>query len=128
MNDLGFICDSDVNLVFDNDCLASFICIRKLDILERLYTGRMYVPQLVVDEISYMKRFKKYEWVYQSLLDAINHGIFKVVTIKISDRAFEEYNKLRKQGKGKGESAAIALLKQWTTILPAIIYKISGHL
>jgi predicted nucleic acid-binding protein len=111
MIDSKLVCDSNVNLVFDNDCLASFIWINRLDILELLYEGRMYVPQLVVDEMSFLKRFSKHKWVYENLLDAIDKGIFKVITINVNDTAFMEYNKLRKQGKGKGESAAIAIAK-----------------
>lgn len=84
MSDPNLVCDSNVNLVFDNDCLASFIWIKRLDILELLY---------------------------EDLLDAINNGIFTVITINIGDEAFDEYNRLRKQGKGKGESAAIAIAK-----------------
>ncbi len=111
MNKLIPVSDSNLNLVFDNDCLASFIWIQRLDILEILYEGRMYVPQLVVDEMSFLKRFTRYKWVYESLLDAIDKETFTVININIGDQAFEEYNKLRKKGKGKGESAAIAIAK-----------------
>lgn len=111
MNKLNQVSDSNLNLVFDNDCLASFIWIQRLDILEILYEGRMYVPQLVVNELSFLKRFARYKWVYESLLDTIANGVFTVININIGDKAFEEYNKLRKQGKGKGESAAIAIAK-----------------
>ena len=111
MSDSKLVCDSNVNLVFDNDCLASFIWIKRLDILELLYETRMYVPQVVVDEISYLKRFNKYKWVYEMLLDAIGNEVFTVITINVGDESFNEYKKLRKQGKGKGESAAIAIAK-----------------
>ena len=111
MSDPNLVCDSNVNLVFDNDCLASFIWIKRLDILELLYEDRMYVPQVVVDEMSFLKRSSTYKWVYEDLIDAINNGIFTVITINIGDEAFDEYNRLRKQGKGKGESAAIAIAK-----------------
>jgi hypothetical protein len=82
----ALVCDSNVNLVFDNDCLASFIWINRLDILELLYKERMYVPQIVVDEIGFLKGFSKHKWVYEKLLDAIDKGIFKVVTININDQ------------------------------------------
>ena len=49
------ICDTNLRLVFDNDCLASFLWIRRIDILETLYKSRMYIPQIVVDEFSYFK-------------------------------------------------------------------------
>jgi predicted nucleic acid-binding protein len=111
VNDINLVCDSNINLVFDNDCLASFIWVERLDILELLYKDRMYVPQLVVDEMSFLKRFSKYKWVYENLVDAINKDIFKVITINLGDEAFTEYNRLIKKGKGKGESAAIAIAK-----------------
>lgn len=118
------VCNSDLKLVFDNDCLASFIWIHRLDILETLYKGRMYVPQIVVDEFSFLRRSSKYKWVYEDLLAAIQQGQFTVIDIKVGDKAFDEYNRLRKQNKGKGESTAIAMRKQWTTIQPVIIYEI----
>jgi len=111
MTSKALICDSDLKLVFDNDCLASFIWIHRLDILETLYEGRMYVPQIVVDEISFLERSSKYKWVYEDLLAAIQKGTFNVIEINIGDKAFDEYNRFRKQNKGKGESAAIAIAK-----------------
>lgn len=111
MNDQLLVCNSEINLVFDNDCLASFIWIKRLDILVFLYENRMFVPQVVVDELSYMKRYKKYKWVYYDLLKAIKNKIFKVIKINIDEKAFGEYSILRKEGKGKGESAAIAIAK-----------------
>ncbi len=111
MTSKALVCDCDLKLVFDNDCLASFIWIHRLDILETLYKGRMYVPQIVVDEFSFLKRSNKYNWVYEDLLAAIEKGTFNVIEINIGDKAFKEYTRLIKQKKGKGESAAIAIAK-----------------
>lgn len=103
--------NTDIKLVFDNDCLASFIWIKRIDILINLYKDRIFVPQIVVDEFSFMKRYSKYSWVYQDVIDAINDGLFQVIEIDSEHQAFFEYNKLIKMGKGKGESAAIAIAK-----------------
>lgn len=102
---------TDIKLVFDNDCLASFIWIKRIDILVDLYKDRIFVPQVVVDEFSFMKRYSKYSWVYEDVIEAINAGLFKVIEIESEHQAFFEYNKLIKMGKGKGESAAIAIAK-----------------
>lgn len=40
----------------------------------------MYVPQVVVDEMGYLKKFSKYKWVYEKLLDAIENKVFTVIT------------------------------------------------
>lgn len=105
------ICDTNLRLVFDNDCLASFLWIRRIDILETLYKSRMYIPQIVVDEFSYLKSYSNYSWAYNDLIDAIQKGLFTVIDIKVGDKTFEEYNRLIKLNKGKGESAAIAIAK-----------------
>jgi len=111
MSDDNLIYQTDIKLVFDNDCLASFIWIKKIDILTKLYSGRMFVPQVVVDEFSFLKRYSKYKWVYEDLLEAINKNIFKIIEINSRSKAFYEYTELRNMGKGKGESAAIAIAK-----------------
>ncbi len=41
----------------------------------------------------------------------INKNIFKVIEIDSDSQAFNEYTKLKNMGKGKGESAAIAIAK-----------------
>jgi len=102
MSDTKLIYQTDIKLVFDNDCLASFIWIKRIDILTNLYSGRMFVPQVVVDEFSFLKRYSKYKWVYKDLLYAINENIFKIIEINSATPAFYEYNKLRNKGKGKG--------------------------
>ncbi|MCF8002462.1 MAG: hypothetical protein K9K76_11495 [Halanaerobiales bacterium] len=111
MSNANLIYQTDIKLVFDNDCLASFIWIKRIDILTKLYSGRMFVPQVVVDEFSFLKRYSKYKWVYKVLLESINKNIFKVIEIDSDSQAFHEYTRLRKMGKGKGESAAIAIAK-----------------
>ena len=111
MSDDNLIYHTDIKLVFDNDCLASFIWIKRIDILTKLYSGRMFVPQVVVDEFSFLKRYSKYKWVYEDLLEAINKNIFKIIKINSRSKAFYEYTELRIMGKGKGESAAIAIAK-----------------
>jgi len=58
-----------------------------------------------------MKRYSKYSWVYENVIEAINGGLFKVIEIDSEHQAFLEYNRLIKMGKGKGESAAIAIAK-----------------
>jgi predicted nucleic acid-binding protein len=111
MKDDKLIYKTDIKLVFDNDCLASFIWIKRIDILVDLYRDRIFVPRVVVDEFSYMKRYSQYSWVYEDVIEAINADLIKVIEIDSEHQAFFEYNKLIKMGKGKGESAAIAIAK-----------------
>ena len=40
------------NLFFDNDCLSSFLWINKQDIMIKLFSKRIVVPQSVIDEIQ----------------------------------------------------------------------------
>src|SRR6056297_2545006 len=111
MSDTKLIYQTNIKLVFDNNCLASFIWIKIIDILKKLYNGRMFIFQVVVDEFSFLKRYSKYKWVYEELLKAINENFFKIIEINSVSQAFYEYTKLRNMGKGKGESAAIAIAK-----------------
>lgn len=58
-----------------------------------------------------LKSYSNYSWAYNDLIDAIQKGLFTVIDIKVGDKTFEEYNRLIKLNKGKGESAAIAIAK-----------------
>ena len=38
-------------LVFDNDCLSSFLWVKRTDIIKQLFTGQIIVPSIVEDEL-----------------------------------------------------------------------------
>ncbi len=38
-------------LVFDNDCLSSFLWVKRTDIIKQLFPGQIIVPSIVEDEL-----------------------------------------------------------------------------
>lgn len=58
-------------IVFDNDCIASFSWINRLDIINTLFPGQIIIPEAVYRELSKMKK-KKYPYVFYSIEKEIN--------------------------------------------------------
>lgn len=100
-------------VVFDNDCLASFLWVRRTDIVHSLYGSNIIVPGIVVNEFSYM-RYAKNRFVYTDLQNLIAAGQVQVKTLPITGPLASQFTGLENgsiTGKplGKGESAAIVL-------------------
>jgi len=99
-------------IVFDTDCISSFLWIKKLDIINNLFPNEIIIPQTVYDELNKIKS-PQYRFLFNDLYTQILKRNFKLKNIMISDREFSEYCKLisMKNPKriGRGEAAAIVI-------------------
>lgn len=105
---------SDPPFVFDNDCLSSFLWVKRTDLLVSLFPGQILVPEPVSEELSYFKK-TRFSWVFFDFQQQVQMGLIKVVPIVIGDPVAEEYMLLisGKKGKalGKGEAAVLAWVR-----------------
>jgi len=103
---------SDIPYVFDNDCLASFLWIKRTDILQNLFPRQILVPELVINELSFLKR-TRYSWVYQYLLQEISNGVIEKLSLPSTGPIAKEYYKLisSKVSMGHGEAAVLSYVK-----------------
>ncbi|ADL08863.1 hypothetical protein [Thermosediminibacter oceani] len=101
-------------IVFDNDCIASFSWINRLDIINTLFRGQIIIPQAVYNELAYMKKTKFY-YVFENIEREVESKNFTVKDIGITDPYLKEYLRLIAMDNpkkiGKGEAAAIVLAK-----------------
>lgn len=102
-------------IVFDTDCLSSFLWINRLDIIEDLFTkDKIVIPEIVVDELSKLKS-GKYKYVYTNLKEKLDNKEYIQYKIKVSSDEAVEYINLTKMDNpkaiGKGEAAAIVISK-----------------
>jgi len=101
-------------IVFDTDCISSFLWVRRLDIVNALFPNQIIIPQSVYDELNKIKN-PQYRFLFNDLFTQILKKNFKLKDIMISDREFNEYRKLisMKNPKriGKGEAAAIVIAR-----------------
>ncbi|OIQ59766.1 hypothetical protein MOTE_10220 [Moorella thermoacetica] len=100
--------------VFDNDCLASFLWVQRIDILKSLFGENILIPSVVKDEFKKLKR-TRYGWVYQLLETEISNGIFQQCHLPAVGEIAEEFKRLINgtYGKimGKGEAAVMAWVR-----------------
>ena len=103
---------SDIPYVFDNDCLASFLWFRRIDLLQNLFPQQMEVPEPVIMELEFLKT-TRYAWVYQELDRNINNGTFKKLVIPSTGPVVTEFFKLvsAKKPAGRGEAAVLSYVK-----------------
>lgn len=99
-------------IVFDDDCLASFLWVDCFDLLETLFAGeRMMVPQQVVNELKYLQHTRS-GVVFQRLVCKLQSGAISPHVIPVSSAdVVNEYRRLtttRVPLMGSGESAALA--------------------
>jgi predicted nucleic acid-binding protein len=101
-------------IVFDNDCISSFLWIKRLDIVNALFPNQIIIPQSVYDEIDKIKS-SQYRFVFNDLKSQIIKKNFELRNIIIPSQEFKEYYELisMKNPKriGKGEAAAIVMAR-----------------
>ena len=101
-------------IVFDTDCISSFLWIKRLDIINTLFPNEIIIPQSVYDELNKIKS-PQYRFLFNDLYSQILKENFKLKNIMISDWEFNEYRKLisMKNPKriGRGEAAAIVMAR-----------------
>ena len=101
-------------IVFDTDCISSFLWIKRLDIVNDLFPNQIIIPQTVYDELNKIKD-PQYRFLINDLHTQILNNNFELKNIMISDQEFNEYRKLvsMKTPKriGRGEAAAIVMAR-----------------
>jgi hypothetical protein len=97
-------------ILVDADVIFHLFRAERMSLLKELYKGRIYVLDLVVEEL---KSFAP------SQLDfIIKLGILQEMNFPTSNREIlSEYNRLRKEDKGKGESACMAVCRHQKNII-----------
>lgn len=98
--------------VFDNDCLASFLWVRRTDLLRNLFSGDIAVPETVVEEIKFLQHTRS-AWVYHELQASIESNNIYELTLPLTGPIIQEYLKLTggPTSMGRGEAAALSLVK-----------------
>lgn len=81
-------------VIFDNDCLASFLWVRRTDILHSLYGSNIIIPGIVINEFSYMRRARN-KFVYDDLQDLIAAGQARVETLPITGPLANQFTGLK---------------------------------
>lgn len=96
-------------VVFDTDCLSSFLCVSEEGLLRQLYKGRMAIPEQV--EVEFRKKSK----LHDKLMKLVNSGEVIVLSIEPGTAEFDLYKEYTEEitayhaAMGWGESAATAL-------------------
>ena len=110
-------------LFVDTDCISSFLWVRKMNIIQELYGGRIIIPDPVYQELSHPSvRFMKIK-----VDGLISNKDAKIKTIDYDTEEYRLYNSMIKSKDrkiiGKGEAGAIALAKVYDGILVSNNYK-----
>jgi hypothetical protein len=97
-------------LVFDTDCLSSFLWVKRTDIIKQLFPGQIIVPSIVTNELSRVRHLF-------DMVDAeASSGHFSIYDIQLATAAFTEYLELTSMKNpmriGGGEAAAIAIARE----------------
>lgn len=102
-------------IVFDNDCISSFLWVKRIDILKVMFPNQIILPKPVLNEIEKMKSFPKYKFIFEDLCCEIANGEIVVQDIIFPSAEATEYAQLTAMTNpkriGKGEAAAIVLAK-----------------
>lgn len=99
-------------IVFDTDCISSFLWIKRLDIIDNLFPNEIIIPQTVYDELNKIKS-PQYRFLFNDLNVQILQKNFELKDVMVTNWEFDEYRKLisMKNPKriGRGEAAAIVI-------------------
>lgn len=103
---------SDIPYVFDNDCLASFLWVNRIDLLHNLFPGQIKVPETVFDELSFLKQTRS-AWVFNNFLRDVNANVIEKLILPSTGPIAEEYIRLinAKVKIGRGEAAALSYVR-----------------
>ena len=101
-------------IVFDTDCISSFLWIKRLDIINNLFPNEIIIPQTVCNELNKMKDPQN-RFLFNDLNVQILQENFELKNIMVTSWEFNEYRKLisMKNPKriGRGEAAAIVIAR-----------------
>ena len=96
----------ELPLVLDSDVLSSFAWVNRLDILEKLYAGKMIVLEEVINELRKIKHIGK------RVESCIAKGSIVLEAMPVDAPEALELARLLERGRyGRGEAACLAYLK-----------------
>lgn len=104
-------------IFFDNDCLSSFLWIKKVHLLNQLYPNCLQIPRSVYIELSKVNHLKL------RVDKMVSLNTIEIIDIDSGTEEYETYTKLisgtikRLPRIGRGEAAAITLAKHRGGIL-----------
>lgn len=93
-------------LVIDTETLSSFAWIKRMDILETLYSGKMSTTEIIlVHEICVIQH------IFRQVQNSIHNNHINIIGIEPYDKIGIEYSKLISGKYGRGEASCMAYLK-----------------
>ena len=102
-------------IIFDTDCLSSFLWIKRFDILRSLFVDDIFIPGAVSDELSNLRRFSHHRWLPDMLQKYVDRGEVKLIEIASLGIVADEYTRLTDIDSpcpmGAGEAAVLALIR-----------------
>lgn len=96
-------------VIFDTDCLSSFLCVNEIGILNQLYKGKMAIPDQVLVE------FHRRHDLFVRVQKMVERGDLQQLSIRLDDQEYKLYREYTTSATehhpamGRGESAAIVL-------------------
>lgn len=99
-------------VVFDNDCLSSFLWTGSCGLVTRLLDKPILIPAQVISELDNLRLHRGCAWVRDSLEAYISDGRFTVADIDAGTPAAAEFVRLTEGSQrpiGSGEAAALIL-------------------
>lgn len=118
MSSKGANCLTD-SLFFDNDCISAFLWVREESLLDKLYSGKIVIPQEVYTELSHPHT----QQLKQRVDQMIASGSAELAQISVDSEEYKTYSKLALDSSsgnkliGKGEAACIAMAKEQGGVL-----------
>lgn len=99
-------------IVFDNDCLASFLWTRRAEVPRAALDGKLMVPEQVVREFGALRR-SRYAWVCALLDSELGLGNYEQLTLPTTGSVAKEYANLTTAvpRMGDGEASALAYVR-----------------
>ncbi len=107
-------------IIFDSDCLSSFLWVKELNLLFALFGDTIKIPEAVLNEIAIMKNSRNNSFVFSDLEKEIDSEKIEVLKItvgsevdKILEKIKSDYYIERKKEIGDGEAEMLALAKYY---------------
>ncbi len=99
-------------IVFDTDCLSSFLCTGSEDILLKLYEDRIIIPDMVFKEFEKLKMSSRMKFIWIKLNKYLYSNEFQLYEIKLNTQTYQEFVRLTTHPYqiGEGEAATIAIV------------------
>lgn len=111
-------CRLTSRVFIDTDCISAFLWVGTEHLLEKLYSGKIVIPQEVYDEIN----IPTIPHLKSRIDQLVAKGSAEIVSIDIGTEEYALYRDLTRNHDsnkviGKGEAASISLAKKYNGIL-----------